>query len=68
VLGDPRVVHVAVRDARVGPFLAKSTRAPHRPPVHADRDVLRDGKVIGQVEVEIDSASSTPSWRASGAS
>ncbi len=56
VLGDPRVVHVAVRDARVGPFLAEehpARRTGHQ--FTQTRDVLRDGKVIGQVEVEIDS-------------
>ena len=56
VLGDPRVVRVAVRDTRVGPFLAEEHPERRKGRQFTQtRDVLRDAKVIGQVELEIDS-------------
>ncbi|HMC15772.1 MAG TPA: histidine kinase dimerization/phospho-acceptor domain-containing protein, partial [Albitalea sp.] len=59
VLGDPRVVRVGVRDTRVGPFLAEE-RADRRrgQQFTLSRDVIHDGKTIGQVTVEIDSGES----------
>jgi signal transduction histidine kinase/DNA-binding NarL/FixJ family response regulator len=56
VLGDARVVRVAVRDAKFGDFLSREY--PQRRggrQFKRTRDVLHEGQVIGEVSVEMDS-------------